>query len=342
MHEPKAYKGVSRPLLAGLVGFIAIVGTLITYKAGGAMTAIAKVEAGGGISSNALWYEGAAGGNATVVHTINYVGWVAIALAYGLLLGAAIKAVLPRAWLARSLEGPRGQILGGLFGAPLMLCSCCATPVFEGVYKRTGRLGPSLAMLLAPPGLNPAALVLTFLLFPAPLGLARLVLSVLLVVAGTACVAHFFPGTQSTTSSLLEEEAQSWTGLLRAFAKALLEVTMHSLPAILLGIVLSAWLITSAPIPEFAASLSGFPLLIMVGLVATLIAIPTFAEIPIALALLQAGAPNGVVLTVLVAAPLVNLPSLLGLAKLASPKVALATGAMVFLACTGAGMVFGF
>jgi uncharacterized membrane protein YraQ (UPF0718 family) len=80
-------------------------------------------------------------------------------------------------------------------------------------------------------------------------------------------------------------------------------------------------------------------LVLLVGLLATLIAIPTFAEIPIALALMQGGAPDAVVLIVLIATPCINLPSLLGLAKLAAPKVAVATGAMVFSASVAAGLL---
>jgi hypothetical protein len=48
-----------------------------------------------------------------------------------------------------------------------------------------------------------------------------------------------------------------------------------------------------------------------------------------------------VVLAVLIAAPAVNLPSLLGVAKLASPKVSLATGLLVLSCASVAGLAVG-
>lgn len=334
---------VRTPFLAGILVLLFTLGMLINYKAGGAMGAISKVQSGGTISPKVLSAPTWVGDSAASLHAVNYVGWVVIALTYGLILGAAIKAILPQEWLAKSVGAPgaKGQLLGGLMGAPLMLCSCCATPVFEGVYRRTGRMGPSLAMLLAPPALNPGALVLTFLLFPNFFGIGRLIASLAIVLLGAAWVGDRFSAPNPPDPSGYTQEPQTWLGLLRAFWQALIEVSIRSLPAILIGIGLSAWLITAAPIPAVAHSFSGLPLLLIVGLLATLIAIPTFAEIPIALALMHGGAPDAVVLIVLIATPSINLPSLLGLAKLASPKVALATGTMVFSVSVAAGLLVG-
>jgi uncharacterized membrane protein YraQ (UPF0718 family) len=323
---------LSRPILGGMIGFLAILGGLITYKAGGAMGAIAKVQGGGTLSEKSLWFQGP-GWSARVdplVHAVNYMGWVTLALVYGLLIGAAVRAVLPRTWLARTIgaEGARGQLLASLAGAPLMLCSCCATPVFEGVYRRTGRLGPSLAMLVAPPALNPGALALTFLLFPAPIGWTRLGVSLALVWVGMAWVGGRVGADLPPQASALELDDSP--SLAVAFGQSLKEVTLRSLPAILLGILLSAWLITAAPIAGLTDVLSGIPLLLLATLLAVVIAIPTFAEIPIGLALLHAGAPQGIVLAVMVAGPAINLPSLFGIATLSNWRVALATGTTVF------------
>jgi uncharacterized membrane protein YraQ (UPF0718 family) len=82
---------------------------------------------------------------------------------------------IPRDWFALALSGPglRSTFSGAAAGVPLMLCSCCAPPVFEGMYGRTRRLGASLALMLAAPGLNPTALALTFILFPVPVAIAH-------------------------------------------------------------------------------------------------------------------------------------------------------------------------
>ena len=332
------------PLFSGIIGLFAVIAGLINYKAGGAISAISKVQAGGTIAPKTLWEPTLIADSATFVHIINYAGWVVIALSFGLVIGAAIKAFLPQAWLINSFTagGIKGQLMAALLGAPLMLCSCCATPVFEGVYSRTKRLGPSLAMLLAPPGLNPGALILTFLLFPGPIGIARLLGSLLLVLIGTSIVDRRYSPSVALSPSVFEEQPQNWGGSIRAFFTALKTVSINSLPAIVLGIILSAWLITSAPVGAFADTLSGPSLMIVVTLVALLIAIPTFAEIPIGLAMLQLGVPHGVIVAVLIAAPIINLPSLLGLAKLASPKVSFATAVVVFIGATMSGLALDF
>src|SRR5437879_1299190 len=66
-----------------------------------------------------------------------------------------------------------------------MLCSCCITPIFQSVYERGARLGSALAVMLASPGLNPAALLLTAILFPPSLAVARIA-AVLVAVFGLA------------------------------------------------------------------------------------------------------------------------------------------------------------
>src|SRR5690348_18152069 len=64
-----------------------------------------------------------------------------------------------------------------------MLCSCCVTPVVVTLLRRRVRVGSAIALLLASPVLNPAALVLTFLLFPLHLGVARLSAACVLAIA---------------------------------------------------------------------------------------------------------------------------------------------------------------
>lgn len=55
-------------------------------------------------------------------------------------------------------------------------------PPLRGVYERTRRLGPSLALMLAAPALNLAVLTVTFLLSAGTLEWTRLAVSLLLVI----------------------------------------------------------------------------------------------------------------------------------------------------------------
>jgi hypothetical protein len=126
----------------------------------------------------------------------------------------------------------------------------------------------------------------------------------------------------------------------RAVLDALRDVAARSLPAIVLGVLLSVMLIAVLPAPAAAGAGAGAQLLIVVvvAAVAVPIALPTFAEIPLALALLHAGAPEGAVLAMLVAGPAINLPSLFTVARAVSGRVAAATSLAVFVSTAAAGL----
>src|SRR5438093_452594 len=160
-------------LVAGFVLLLVVLCGLVYYKWGGAIRTVSGVRELGRWSGTA---DGLTTGG-VLRATLFYFRRIWIALAYGLLIGAAVRAFVPPRRVAGLLSwaGPvRRQVAAGLAGTPLMLCSCCITPIFQSVYERGARLGSALAVMLASPGLNPAALLLTALLFPPTLAVARL------------------------------------------------------------------------------------------------------------------------------------------------------------------------
>src|SRR6266571_7222682 len=167
---------------------LVIVGALIAYKSSAALTVIEKVSATGVFSPRGNIVPRVGASNAGVVtRTLNYFLVIWPALLFGILISAAVSTFVSPRWLERLLgkRSLRSQAIAGLAGAPLMLCSCCVAPIFTGVYERSARLGPSLALMLAAPALNPAALILTFMLFDYKVGMVRL---------GAAIAAVLFTG----------------------------------------------------------------------------------------------------------------------------------------------------
>src|SRR5713101_9316746 len=155
---------------------LVIVGALIVYKSSAALTVIGKVSATGAFTprGNVIPRVGASEAG-VVTRTLNYFLVIWPALVFGILISGAVSTFISPQWLARLLErrSLRSQAIAGLAGAPLMLCSCCVAPIFTGVYERSARLGPSLALMLAAPALNPAALILSFMLFDYKIGVTR-------------------------------------------------------------------------------------------------------------------------------------------------------------------------
>src|SRR5262249_30331330 len=161
-----------------------------------------------------------------------------------ILIGAVVRAALPARWTSRilSADGPLGVTMGAAIGAPLMLCACCVAPVFDGTYARTRRLGPALSLMLAAPGLNPADLAVTFLVFPRGIALARLSLSLLLVFAASLSCGLFREKVPPELCAI-DEPAPSWKEWSTSFLRTLADTVRRTVPAMLLGALLSTVII---------------------------------------------------------------------------------------------------
>jgi uncharacterized protein len=281
-----------------------------------------------------------------LVETANYLAIVWQALAVSVVLAAAVRTLVSPVRLVRLL-GDRGtvreQIAAGLLGTPLMLCSCCIAPVFTTVYGRSRRLGPSLGIMLASPALNPASLILTFALFSRGTALARLGMAVVAVFVATALVGRAFRGDPGSggeaASNPVDGVLDSPGATLRAFGRSVGHVAARTLPLVLIGVVASVVLARAVPLGALAGHAGRAVSVALVALVAVPLALPTFFEIPLALALLAAGAPAGAAAALLFAGPAINLPSLLTVARTSSWRVAAALAATVWVIALIGGLV---
>jgi uncharacterized membrane protein YraQ (UPF0718 family) len=334
---------------SGRIGLLVVAScalALVVYKASSSLGALAKARATGTLLPKAEWLATAPLPDwaRPLAATANYFSWVLVALSFGVVLGALVQSLVPRQLFARALgKGAQGQLVAAAAGAPLMLCSCCVAPVFDGVYRTTKRLGPALALFLASPALNPAAIALTFLLFPPAIAWLRLGLASVLVLAATAGIGRVLGETTERcdlATGPLEPFQEDGQSPGRAFAAALRSTAGTALPAVALGALASAALVQLVPIVWPSGGFGPFALA-AVAAVSVLVALPTFGEIPIGLTLLAAGAPPGAVVALLVAGPAVNLPSLLTLARVTSPKVAATLAGVVFAVAVAGGLLAG-
>jgi uncharacterized protein len=320
-------------------GFILamIVAALFYYKWGGSLRVLGRLRESGKLAvSPAALVDG--GVTAT---TLFYFGKIWPALVFGILVGAAVRAAVPSSWVKRWLGARGGQatIVGALAGAPLMLCSCCITPVFTGLYERGARLGPSLAVMLASPGLNLAAIVLTFALLPARVAALRVVAALVIVLGVSAGIGRAMEKDVSPARSVACEvdgdEDVTLRALLVRFVRSIGYLTAVTVPLIIVGVLLSGLLLPHVAMLTRGATAFAIMLVAFIGM---LVALPTFFEIPVALLLLTAGAPVGVAVAFVVAGPIVNLPSLFVLARESRPRVAVALAVGVWLVATAAGL----
>lgn len=335
----------SRWVVSGLV-LVALVGALVTYKTSGSLATIAKVEQAHTLKPKSEAIATAALPDAVrpLARAANYLAIVWPALVFGVLIGAAVRALVPVSWLTGLLGGPpaRAQLLGGLAGAPLMLCSCCVAPVFAAVHDRTRRLGPASALMFAAPSLNPAALTLTFMLFTPAIALTRLSMALLLVFGVSAVVARWLgpavPGSATQCSLETSREARP-ADAFGAFGREVGRLATQTVPLIVLGVVASSLLLELLPVERLAETPARIVLVLLMALVGVPLALPTFAEIPLALGLLAAGVPAGAAVALLIAGPAINLPSLFTLRRLTGTRYALALGSGTFLVAVLGGLL---
>jgi uncharacterized protein len=327
-----------------LVGLVA---GLIGYKANGGLKRFNQLRATGSlpIHTEALHRPAGSALLATGAQTLAYLNIVWPALLFGVLISAAVHAAISPRRLA-TLFGQglvKPQLAAAAAGAPLMLCSCCVAPMFPAVYRRSQRLGPSLAFTLAAPSLNPAALTFSFLLFPLAIAGTRLAMALVLVVLASALVARIAGPVQVRTATV-EDFAETGDGVgdfVQAYFRSLWYITVRTVPWILLGIWVSMIIANRIPIQALASGGPKVLILLVVATGALLLTMPTFFEIPLALSLLAAGAPAGIALAVLIAGPSINLASLLVIARYSHWKVAALTAAAVWVAAVAGGLLIG-
>ncbi|MGI8897065.1 MAG: permease [Pyrinomonadaceae bacterium] len=319
-----------------------IIGALIAYKSSAALAVIANVSASGTFTprGNVIPLVGDSG-TSILTRTLNYFLVIWPALFFGILIsGAVITFVSPR-WLDRALgKGSlRAQIIGGAAGVPLMLCSCCVAPIFKGVYERSARLGPSLGLMLAAPALNPAALLLTFMLFDYKIATTRAAASIAAVLFTGMVADKMFGGTRLPCEIDDDSQTLSARSYLLRFLRSCAQVALRLIPAIVLGVLVSMIIAEWLPATSFASSNAKFIAVIFVATFAVPLALPTFFEIPLAFVLLASGAPVGAALALLIAGPAINLPSLLTIMRTTSWKVAAVVAASIWAIAVASGIL---
>src|SRR6266480_7558531 len=319
---------------------LVIVGALIAYKSSTALGVIGKVSATGVITPRGNVIPRVGASNAGVLtRTLNYFLVIWPALVFGILISAAVSTFVSPQWLSRLLgrRSLRSHVFAGLAGAPLMLCSCCVAPIFTGVYERSARLGPSLGLMLAAPALNPAALILTFLLFDFKIATTRAAASIAAVLFSGMIADKLFGG-QSVPCEIEDMSQSASVGsLLMRFVRSCVQVALRLVPIIVIGVLVSMMMAQWLPAGAFASASAKFIVVIVVATLAVPLALPTFFEIPLALVLIAAGAPVGAALALLIAGPAVNLPSLLTIMRSTSWRVSAVVAASVWVIAVASG-----
>lgn len=285
--------------------------------------------------------------------TLAYSSSVWRAAVAGLLIAAAIDALVPRTWLLRFLNrrtGPGQAIAGGLTSLPSMMCTCCAALVTVGMRKRGASTAASLAHWIGNPILNPAVLVFLFLVAPWQFGATRLLVGALLVFGGTILVTRIVSrwkddaviGDSAALPSVDDaDEQRTLPQILTKFLRSLTRFSLVLIPEYVV-IVFLIGLFSSALSDFTSMSVKlGILSVLLVAVVAAMLVIPTGGEIPVVLGLAAAGVGTGTIGALLIALPALSLPSMVMVGRALSWRLTIAAAAAVVAAGVLAGVALG-
>ena len=299
---------------------------------------IPQVAAAGEWSGKALFdVEAGAGAGPSLSagweFTVAYTSAVWKALLVGLVLAAAIDALLPRRALLSALRrrtAVGSSVAGSLASLPSMMCTCCATPV-AAVMRRGGvPTAGAVAWWLGNPVLNPAVIVFLVLVLPWEFAATRLVVGLLLVVGGSVAVARLAGRSEVSGEALPQPEVPLVDAPVR-FARTLGRLLVTLVPEYLVVVfavgALRGWLF---PLDGSAASW-GLLAVVVAAVVGTLVVVPTGGEIPVLIGLAALGVAPAVLAALLLTLPAISLPSMVMAGQALTWRVVGATAGAVAL-----------
>ncbi|MEC7984185.1 MAG: permease, partial [Myxococcota bacterium] len=235
-------------------------------------------------------------------------------------------------WLKRG-GSVRQSLQGVLFGLPLPICSCGVLPLYETLVKRGVPATAAMGFLIATPELGIDAILLSIPLLGGEMTIARLVSAFLVALIVAVVLGR---SVQRTSPERLPEIKQEEGSLVERLKTGLhfglFELFDHTMPWILMGLAVAAWL---DPILG-SGLLAGVPSYIQVPMFA-LIGIPLYVcasgATPIAAIAIYNGISPGAALAFLLAGPATNITTFGVLTGLHSKKTAISFGVLVtFLA----------
>ena len=248
--------------------------------------------------------------------------WVIVSL----IVGGLVHEFVATSRLRRHLEhhGLAGLVGAVLLGAVLPICSCGVIPLAVSLYRSGLRTGTVMAFAAATPIINPAAVILAFALLGPKITFAYILLGLALpVLLGLISERWGEPAPVSATgTATLAGEGGAphaqipWpTRVMQGIRWGFFDLGPSIGFYLVIGIVLAALLMTFVPQDWMTRFLGGNSLLglAVVALLGASIYVCAVANIPLAAALLAAGAGPGAAIVFLVTGTATNLPELLAL-----------------------------
>jgi len=243
----------------------------------------------------------------------------------GFFIAGLLHAFVSPASMSRHLSGKGwGPVIkAALFGIPLPLCSCGVLPTAVSLRRGGASSGATTSFLIATPQTGVDSIAATYSLLGLPFAVMRPLAALAGAVFGGGAVSKFTKEEQKEiaggTACPIDKEHEHY-GFLRRMAEAVrygfTDMVANVGKWLVIGLIIAALITVFVPDSLFV-SLSSYPLLAMLAVVA--VAIPMYicatGSIPIALSLMLKGLSPGIAFVLLMAGPAANFASVIILSR---------------------------
>src|SRR5947209_7954411 len=211
---------------------------------------------------------------------------------FALPFGAAMMTLFASTGKPKRFESAAGNVLcGAVAGAPLGVCTNCATPVAQSLLVGGASTRMALAAMISSPSFNPVVLAMAFVLFPLQLALLRVIVPCVLLFLLPFLVPESEPKAVGfDIGALPEPVGQRVLAFVKSYARNLLRLTVMTLPWMLLAAVVGAAAAELIPVYGTHLPVSFFGV-IGVAVLGTLLPVPMALDVALAYVLYHAGVP---------------------------------------------------
>lgn len=245
--------------------------------------------------------------------TLNWINTNRKGMTFGVLFAAAFLTVAPYIRTKSFRGGFSNALLGMVIGTPLGVCVNCAAPIARGMYSAGMRAETTLSAMIASPTLNIVVLTMLFSVLPFYMAVAKIALSLLVILVAVPLICRFLPQTEIDTDDIVcalpaapatgptpqETAAQAIAGVCRAYVSHLWYIVKMTVPLMLLAGLLGAVVATLVPQDSIVNLPFVFGLLLVFACIGLFLPVPIAFDVVVTGALLSAGLAPGYVMALL-------------------------------------------
>ncbi|MCH2068589.1 MAG: FG-GAP-like repeat-containing protein [Shimia sp.] len=247
--------------------------------------------------------------------TINWINTNKKGMTFGVLFAAAFLTAAGYLKQRSFRGGFANSLLGLAIGTPLGVCVNCAAPIARGMYSAGMRAETTLSAMIASPTLNIVVLTMLFSLLPFYMAVAKIALSLLVILVAVPLICRLLPQTEITPTL---QEATPWsvdelsqgqpaadplgTAILavgQGFLKNLWYIVKMTVPLMLLAGFLGALVAVLLPQELITGLTFSILALIAIVIVGLFLPVPIAFDVVVTGALLSAGLAHGYVMGLL-------------------------------------------